>query len=63
MDNYEYLTGEDLGYKPGVVEKCEFEYFRNNIFACLFSVHNTISLLRHEQICLVRHSPLLNIHY
>ena len=26
MDKYEYLTGEYLGYKPGVVEKVEFEY-------------------------------------
>ena len=25
-----------------------------NIFACLFSVHNTISLSRHEQVCLIR---------
>ena len=24
IDKYEYLTGEDLGYKPGVVEKVEF---------------------------------------
>ena len=24
-----------------------------NIFACLFSVHNTISLSRHEQVCLI----------
>ena len=24
IDIYEYLTGEDLGYKPGVVEKVEF---------------------------------------
>ena len=21
MDNYKYFTGEDLGYKPGVVEQ------------------------------------------
>ena len=27
---------------------------RKNIFACLFSVHNTISLSRHEQVCLMR---------
>ena len=27
MDNYEYLTGEDLRYKPSVVEKSKFEYF------------------------------------
>ena len=27
---------------------------RKNIFACLFSVHNTISLTRHEQVCLMR---------
>ena len=25
-----------------------------NIFACLFNVHNTISLSRHEQVCLMR---------
>ena len=25
---------------------------RKNIFACLFSVHNTMSLSRHEQVCL-----------
>ena len=25
---------------------------RKNIFACLFSVHNTISLSRHEQVLL-----------
>ena len=23
-----------------------------NIFACLFSIHNTISLSHHEQVCL-----------
>ena len=27
---------------------------RKNIFACLFSVHNTIILSRHEQVCLMR---------
>ena len=26
LDKYEYLTGEDLGYKPGVVERPRFEY-------------------------------------
>ena len=26
---------------------------RKNIFACLFSVHNTISLSCHEQVCLI----------
>ena len=29
---------------------------RKNIFACLFSVHNIISLLSHEQLC-----PLLRL--
>ena len=24
LDKYKYLTGEDLGYKPGVVEKYKF---------------------------------------
>ena len=26
LDKYEYLTGEDLGYKPDVVHKAKFEY-------------------------------------
>ena len=26
LEKYEYLTGKDLGYKPGVVEKAKFEY-------------------------------------
>ena len=26
MDKYEYLTGEDLRYKPSVVEKATLEY-------------------------------------
>ena len=26
LDKYEYLTGEDLGYKPDVVKKAKFEY-------------------------------------
>ena len=27
---------------------------RKNIFTCLSSVHNAISLSRHEQVCLIR---------
>ena len=27
LDKYEYLTGEDLGYKPHVIQRAEFEYF------------------------------------
>ena len=26
LGKYEYLVGEDLGYKPGVVEQAKFEY-------------------------------------
>ena len=26
LQKYEYLTGEDLGYKPHVVQKAKFEY-------------------------------------
>ena len=26
LDKYEYLTGEDLGYKPDPVQKSKFEY-------------------------------------
>ena len=26
LGKYEYLTGEDLGYKPYVVQKAKFEY-------------------------------------
>ena len=27
-DKYEYLTGEDLGYKPNVIRKFKFDYSR-----------------------------------
>ena len=27
LDNYEYLTGKDLGIKPSTVEQAKFEYF------------------------------------
>ena len=27
LDRFQYLTGEDLGYKPGVVEQAKFDYF------------------------------------
>ena len=36
---------------------------RKNIFACLFSVHNTISLSRHEQVCLMRLHDVINLLY
>ena len=26
LEKYEYLTGEDLGYKPDPIEKAKFEY-------------------------------------
>ena len=26
LDKHEYLTGEDLGYKPNIFEKAKFEY-------------------------------------
>ena len=26
LEKYEYLTGENLGYKPDVVQKAKFEY-------------------------------------
>ena len=32
----------------------EYQLFRKNIFASLFSIHYTISLSRHEQVCLSR---------
>ena len=27
LEKYEYLTSEDLGYKPNVIQKAKFEYF------------------------------------
>ena len=38
------------------IEKCifsgSFGFIHKDIFACLFSIHNTISLSCHEQVCL-----------
>ena len=27
LEKYKYLTGEDLGHRPSVLEKIKFEYF------------------------------------
>ena len=27
LEKYEYLTGEELGYKPDALQKAKFEYF------------------------------------
>ena len=27
LKKYEYLTGENLGYKPSVIEQAKFDYF------------------------------------
>ena len=35
-------------------KKQKKEDIRKNTFPCLFSIHNAISLLRHEQVCLIR---------
>ena len=32
LDKYEYLTGEDLNYKPSAVEQAKFDYFPLNKF-------------------------------
>ena len=38
--------------KTSKLSKTRKLLIRKNIFACLFSIHNTISLSRHEQVCL-----------
>ena len=34
--------------------KSRISDIRKNVFACLFSVDNTIKLSRHEKVCLIR---------
>ena len=48
-----HLTEKDSDNisKPSSTE-VNIQYDNENIFACLFSIHNTISLSRHEQVCL-----------
>ena len=41
------LENENLFQKTGVPF-----FIRKNIFACLFSIHNTISLSCHQEVCL-----------
>ena len=41
-------------FKSIIKEIKEILHVLKNIFACLFSVHNTISLSHHEQVCLMR---------
>ena len=32
MDKYEYLSGEDLNYKPSTVEQAKFDYLSSSKF-------------------------------
>ena len=45
LDKYQYLTGEELGYKPSVVERVKFEY------SPFDETLNEVS--SNEQVCLV----------
>ena len=47
VSNFLTLSIDDMRTK-----KKHKSVVRKNIFACLFSVHNTISLSCHEQVCL-----------
>ena len=49
----DYFNAE-INERKDIVKKISKYIIRKNIFACLFSVHNTISLSRHEQVCLMR---------
>ena len=45
----------DMKWPPTIAElenNKESDHFRKNMLACLFSIHNTISLSHHEQVCL-----------
>ena len=46
--SWTYVLKKTLWRKKNNIFICK------NIFACLFSIHNTISLSRHEQVCLSR---------
>ena len=48
LDKYEYLTGEDLGYKPNVVQKTKFEY------SPLGQVFNKGLRIDEKQVCLLK---------
>ena len=39
-------------YRYKFVKNVKLTGLRKNILACLFSIHNTISLSHHEQVCL-----------
>ena len=46
------VTKEDTIFIHDLIKRRNI--LRKNISACLFSVHNTISLSRHELVCLIR---------
>ena len=48
INEKEKVGTEILKNPKGIID------IRKNISACLFSVHNTISLSCHEQVCLMR---------
>ena len=50
----DYFNNEIKERKDLIKKLNKYLVILKNIFACLFSVHNTISLSRHEQVCLMR---------
>ena len=51
MKNHDTKNFVEL-LKTFIVLLLSIAYIHKDIFACLFSIHNTISLSCHEQVCL-----------
>ena len=58
LEKYEYLTGEDLGYKPDIIQRVKLEYFPlgegfNKVFKRYYKNKKVIKLGAILLICLM----------
>ena len=51
LEKYEYLTGEDLGHRPSVLEKTKFEY--SPLGMSLTKSFKMLKILRIERVILI----------
>ena len=53
LEKYKYLTGEDLGHRPSVLEKTKFEYSPLGMLLSISFKKIMLKILRTERVILI----------
>ena len=60
LEKYEYLTGEDLGHRPSVLEKTKFEYSPLGMSLSKSFKKDNVKILRIKRVILIM---MVNINF